>query len=630
MEIEQEAWDQRADYYDDIFAAVSKQAIPDILDGLGTLAGKRHLDIACGTGHLVAEASRRGAISEGTDFSQPMIDTARKNYPGERFSLTDAARLPFESGSFDAVTCAFGLSHMENPQQAINETFRVLAPGGCFAFTLWFGPDDGNELQAIVKNAVAAHARTTFQLPDAWTQLRFADEQLCAKMVRKAGFGRPEFKRLPITWTSRNREEILVFIDKLSVRGKMIIDGQPPEVKQYITENILGEAETHRTNGVITMNWPALLVSARKLQNKENKMPGQYEAKYTLFESVQEMLQPDTLSTLLSQPVSSVEQRPMSNHNGMAGGRLSYVVTDAGRLVLKCMSIDSDWLMYASDDRHGRSVTLWQYGLLDRLRPHLEHRTIACAKDNEGWAILMHDLSAGVFAWDQSRAVNVFPKFLDALARMHATFWNDPVLLEDRIGLSDHTRLLSGTSPQVARNHPGTTKSPIPVLVVEGWEIMEDLMDQDVFEQMHKLIEDPRPLFAAVDRYPYTLIHGDFRDANLAVMPPERLVAFDWQQAARSLMTIDLAWFFNEEATRSPRSQVHRYYRERLETYLQQRFDDERWQAMIDLGYLFDALRITSIQAYVSKINEDPEIRSLHKKSVLVRNQQVRNALRWL
>ena len=154
LDIEQEAWDQRADYYDELFASISKQAIPYILDDLVLPAGKRHLDIACGTGHLVAEASRRGAISEGTDFSQPMIDAARKNYPEERFSLADAAQLPFENRSFDAVTCAFGLSHMENPQQAIDEVFRVLAPGGPFVFTLWFSAGEGNELQAIVEDAV--------------------------------------------------------------------------------------------------------------------------------------------------------------------------------------------------------------------------------------------------------------------------------------------------------------------------------------------------------------------------------------------------------------------------------------------------------------------------------------------
>ena len=263
-EIERKAWDQRAGYYDELFAPISKQAIPYILDGPGSLKGKRHLDVACGTGHLVAAAARRGATSEGIDFAQSMVEAARENYPGQKFSLADAARLPFDDESFDAVTCAFGLSHLENPQEGVDEAFRVLAPGGRFAFTLWFGPHDGNELLAIVKEAVAAHAVTYVSLPESWTQLRFADKQLCARLVQQAGFSRTDFKRLPIVWTLNKPEEVLANVDKVSVRGKMVIDGQPAAIQRCIKETILAKAEAQRSNGAITMNWPALLVTAQK------------------------------------------------------------------------------------------------------------------------------------------------------------------------------------------------------------------------------------------------------------------------------------------------------------------------------------------------------------------------------
>jgi SAM-dependent methyltransferase len=285
-EIEHEAWGQRANYYDDLFSSVSTQANVDILDTLGSLTGKRHLDIACGTVHLVAAASLRGAISEGIDFSQPMIDTARRNYPAETFSLADAAELPFDNRSFDAVTCAFGLSHMTDPQKAVDEVFRILAPGGRFAFTLWYGAQDGNDLQSIVEDAVASHAQTTYQLPDTWTQLRFADEQICIGMVRQAGFGRPEFKRLPIIWAPKNEEDILAIVDKFSVRGKMIFDSQPAVAQQRIKQTILSEAQARRTNGSIPLKWPALLATAQKPQLEKNRMPAQYEARYKVFDSV--------------------------------------------------------------------------------------------------------------------------------------------------------------------------------------------------------------------------------------------------------------------------------------------------------------------------------------------------------
>lgn len=357
----------------------------------------------------------------------------------------------------------------------------------------------------------------------------------------------------------------------------------------------------------------------------------QVEARYTLFDSVAEMLSPESLSSLLSTPVARVERRPMDNHNGLAGGRLSYVDTDNGRYVLKSMSINYDWIMHGSEDYHGRSVTLWQYGLLDRLLPHVEHQTIACARDKEGWAILMHDLTGDLYSIDQPAAVAKLPLFLEALARLHATFWNDPVLLVDHLGLSNAARLLNGSSLPVARNHANTTtESLIPVWVVEGWEIMEDLLDRDIFEQMVRLIEDPRPLLAALDRYPHTLLHGDYRDANLTVLSPARPVVFDWQQAAHSLMTIDLVWFTEGIRELISESEAQRIYREHLQRYLQQQFDDHTWQAMIDLGYLFHALRSTCLQAYWFKHGTDPVTVEIEKTKLLQRKQQVQDGLRWL
>ena len=43
----------------------------------------------------------------------------------------------FDSNSFAAVACAFGLMHMSDPQQAVQEAFRVLQPGGIYLATIW-------------------------------------------------------------------------------------------------------------------------------------------------------------------------------------------------------------------------------------------------------------------------------------------------------------------------------------------------------------------------------------------------------------------------------------------------------------------------------------------------------------
>lgn len=263
-EIEHAAWSERAETYDALFASISTQAIRDILDSLGDLEGKRHLDVACGTGHLVAAASQRGAASEGGDFAEPMIDAAKATYPRHVFKVADATQLPYENQSFDAVTCAFGLSHMEDPQTAVNETFRVLKPSGYFAFTLWLDGKNGNDLFRIVNDTFAKFVLDSFTLPETWTQLRYADEQACENITRKAGFRASLFKKISIAWQTTSAQQVAGLIEKLSVRTKMIIEHQSPAIQGQIHEHILSEVAALRVDGMITLAWPALLTIVQK------------------------------------------------------------------------------------------------------------------------------------------------------------------------------------------------------------------------------------------------------------------------------------------------------------------------------------------------------------------------------
>jgi ubiquinone/menaquinone biosynthesis C-methylase UbiE len=280
-EIEYQAWSDRASQYDKLFASVSQQAGRDILRSLGSLQGKRHLDVASGTGHLVAAASRQGAISDGIDFSPAMVVVAQTNYPSKRFQIADAVSLPYEDAAFDLVTCSFGLSHLDNPQAAVDEAFRVLKPDGCLAFTLWFGPEQGNEQRGMIQTALEKHATTDFALPEGWMLLRNADKGACEELTQKAGFGSPVFKRLPIVWQANSAQDVVDLLLKLSVRNKLMIEQQSVEVRGHIYEHILSEAESRMTNGSISINMPALLTVVKKPQaSRGRKFFGHFEPKY--------------------------------------------------------------------------------------------------------------------------------------------------------------------------------------------------------------------------------------------------------------------------------------------------------------------------------------------------------------
>ena len=92
--------------------------------------GDRILDACCGTGDLAIAARRRGAGVVGLDFSERMLERARAKRGDVEWVCGDLLALPFDDGSFDAVTVGFGVRNVEDLTAALAEMWRVLRPAG--------------------------------------------------------------------------------------------------------------------------------------------------------------------------------------------------------------------------------------------------------------------------------------------------------------------------------------------------------------------------------------------------------------------------------------------------------------------------------------------------------------------
>jgi demethylmenaquinone methyltransferase/2-methoxy-6-polyprenyl-1,4-benzoquinol methylase len=95
--------------------------------------GDRALDVATGTGDLAIELSRRvGPEGEvvGSDFSEGMLDLARRKAPELRFDHGNALALPYDDDSFDAATVGFGARNFSDLPQGLREMARVVRSGG--------------------------------------------------------------------------------------------------------------------------------------------------------------------------------------------------------------------------------------------------------------------------------------------------------------------------------------------------------------------------------------------------------------------------------------------------------------------------------------------------------------------
>jgi len=92
--------------------------------------GSKVLDVATGTGDLAIELASRGAEVVASDFSEEMLELARRKAPEITFEWANAMELPYASDTFDATTVGFGVRNFGDLSQGVRELARVVRPGG--------------------------------------------------------------------------------------------------------------------------------------------------------------------------------------------------------------------------------------------------------------------------------------------------------------------------------------------------------------------------------------------------------------------------------------------------------------------------------------------------------------------
>ena len=102
--------------------------------------GSRLLEIGCGAGNLLLQATVAGSYPVALDLSMQALTFVQSRLreaqssseaPGD-FTCAQAIgeSLPFQENSFDCVLLSEVIEHLEEPQISIREAVRVLCPGG--------------------------------------------------------------------------------------------------------------------------------------------------------------------------------------------------------------------------------------------------------------------------------------------------------------------------------------------------------------------------------------------------------------------------------------------------------------------------------------------------------------------
>ena len=90
------------------------------------------LDLCCGTGDLgsIIKETEPTCDITGVDFSENMLEIARKRNPKNTYWNFDTTNLPFEKNSFDYIVMGFGLRNIVQKNKALEEIHRILKPNG--------------------------------------------------------------------------------------------------------------------------------------------------------------------------------------------------------------------------------------------------------------------------------------------------------------------------------------------------------------------------------------------------------------------------------------------------------------------------------------------------------------------
>jgi len=131
---------ERGSPYEQYVGRWSRRVAPPFLAWLGIPAGRKWLDVGCGTGALCATIVDRCSPSSvaGVEPSEGFLKTARESL-AHRAALYQgsATAIPLGDASVDVVVSGLVLNFVPDPHIALAEMARVTVKGGIIAAYVW-------------------------------------------------------------------------------------------------------------------------------------------------------------------------------------------------------------------------------------------------------------------------------------------------------------------------------------------------------------------------------------------------------------------------------------------------------------------------------------------------------------
>jgi hypothetical protein len=304
--------------------------------------------------------------------------------------------------------------------------------------------------------------------------------------------------------------------------------------------------------------------------------------------TVEALTAPSTLSTLLGAEVASVGMLGAAGLGySYTGNRLERVearLAGGGvrRLVLKRNRPAENWIARRTGDSVGRESRVLADPALAPIWELYDCPYLAYAVAGGEVGLLMTDLADGLLPdRDEPLADDEEARLVDALARLHARFWD---------GRAD---AVAGAVRPVERFglfHPARLDETAPVfeLARRGWPAALARLPARL---VALLSEPPERLAEAAAGLPSTLLHGDCKVANFALLGDGRIAAFDWEAFCAGPAPLELGYYLAVNAGRlvEGKERLLARYRAALERALGRPIEPDLWRRVEALTVLAGA-----------------------------------------
>jgi ubiquinone/menaquinone biosynthesis C-methylase UbiE len=196
------------DTYDDyLVPLIFEDSAADLARRVAAGPAARVLETAAGSGvvtRALAPLLAGDARYCVTDLNPPMLERAKARQGEDariEWQPADALDLPFETGSFDAVCCQYGVMFFPDRVKGYAEAKRVLRPGGRFLFNVWDSIEHNEFADTVTRVAATLLPGSPPQFL-ARTPHGHGNPELIRSELERAGFGSISIEKVTGTSTA--------------------------------------------------------------------------------------------------------------------------------------------------------------------------------------------------------------------------------------------------------------------------------------------------------------------------------------------------------------------------------------------------------------------------------------------